>query len=83
MMSTVVIAFLLGFSPTQQPSAQVQEQWNSLSQAEVQVLVENFEAEYGMKLSELSAEDIEKIAESNPVRAARALDWRDSPTTEK
>lgn len=80
MISTVVIAFLLGFSPTQQPSAEIEAEWNSLSQEEIQVLVENFETEYNMKLVEVSEEDIEKIANSNEVRAARALDWRDSPT---
>ncbi len=76
MLSTVVIAFLLGFSPTQQPSEEIVNQWNSLSQEEVQVLVQNFENEYKIKFSDVTDENIGTLEGLESVRAMRALDMR-------
>ena len=78
MISSVIVLFLLGFSPTEQPSQDTMNQWEALSTQEQAVLIENFEQEYDVKIDDVTSDVVGKMADSSQVRVARALDWRDS-----
>ena len=78
MISSVIVLFLLGFSPTEQPSQDTMNQWEALSTQEQAVLIENFEQEYDVKIDDVTPDAVGKMADSSQVRVARALDWRDS-----
>lgn len=60
-MHPIVIAFLLGLSPSPKYNDQIQGQWNALAPKEQSVLVRQFEREYKLQIDELTDSDLEDM----------------------
>jgi len=68
-MNPIIIAFLLGLSPSDKFEEQIWAQWHTLSSKGKATLIIQFETEYNVKLEDLTDQDLKQIKRETQLRA--------------